>query len=119
MQLFTISHLQHLSKLQQNQSKASKSQNSKVLVVSYFIYPIAKTDLQTAILTTLNVFPNIGVINSVNMVLKNEELQEHTKRLRFKPLTNVQHASGDVVDSKVNKDMKTKGRDSHLVAKRI
>ncbi|XP_045769250.1 protein TAPT1 homolog [Maniola jurtina] len=32
------------------------------------------------------------------MTLKNEDLQEHTKRLRFKSLTNVQHCSGDIID---------------------
>lgn len=43
------------------------------------------------------------------MVVKNEDLQEHTKRLRFKPLANIQHSSGDIVDSKCSKDLKTKG----------
>lgn len=42
------------------------------------------------------------------MTLKNEDLQEHTKRLRFKSLTNVQHCSGDSID-KSNKENRSKG----------
>ncbi|XP_026318880.1 protein TAPT1 homolog [Hyposmocoma kahamanoa] len=45
------------------------------------------------------------------MVVKNEDLQEHTKRLRFKPLTNIQHSSANIDDSKCSKDLKTKDGD--------
>ncbi|KAI5646011.1 eukaryotic membrane protein family domain-containing protein [Phthorimaea operculella] len=45
------------------------------------------------------------------MVVKTEDVQENTKRLRFKPLTNLQHGSGDAVDSKVSKDVKSKDGD--------
>lgn len=41
------------------------------------------------------------------MVVKNEDL-EHTKRLRFKPVTNIQPSSGDVND-KNTKEMRSKG----------
>lgn len=42
------------------------------------------------------------------MLVKNENIQEQTKRLRFK--TNVQHTSGDInVDSKHGKESKQKG----------
>ncbi|KAM3958961.1 protein TAPT1 homolog [Aphomia sociella] len=41
--------------------------------------------------------------------MKNEELQEHTKRLRFKPLANVQHFSGDTSsEHKSSTEMKNK-----------
>ena len=42
------------------------------------------------------------------MTLKNEDLQEHTKRLRFKSITNIQHCSGDIID-KNEKETKYKG----------
>lgn len=42
--------------------------------------------------------------------MKNEDMQEHTKRLRFKPLTNVQHFTDSDFDSNKNtKEMKNKG----------
>ncbi|XP_060801409.1 protein TAPT1 homolog [Amyelois transitella] len=41
--------------------------------------------------------------------MQNEELKDHTKRLRFKPLANVQHFSGENnFESKCLKEMKTK-----------
>lgn len=43
-------------------------------------------------------------------IMKNEDMQEHTKRLRFKPLTNVQHFTDSDFDSNKNtKEMKNKG----------
>lgn len=42
------------------------------------------------------------------MTLKSEGLQEHTKRLRFKSITNIQHCSGDITD-KNEKGAKYKG----------
>ncbi|CAH0720049.1 unnamed protein product, partial [Brenthis ino] len=41
------------------------------------------------------------------MTLKNEDIQEHTKRLRFKSITNIQHCSGDIID-KNEKEVKYK-----------
>lgn len=43
------------------------------------------------------------------MVGKNEEVQEQTKRLRFKPLTSVQQCSGDGNLDKNVKETKQKG----------
>ncbi|XP_049872451.1 protein TAPT1 homolog [Pectinophora gossypiella] len=50
------------------------------------------------------------------MVVKTEDIQEQTKRLRFKPLTNVQHSSGDVVDTKSSKDIKNGDKSASLFA---
>ncbi|CAH2084788.1 unnamed protein product [Euphydryas editha] len=44
------------------------------------------------------------------MTLKNEDYQEHTKRLRFKTITNIQHCSGDITDKSV-KEIKNKDGD--------
>lgn len=44
------------------------------------------------------------------MIVKKDEVQEQTKRLRFKPITNVQHSSGDINMDKSVKETKSKGK---------
>lgn len=43
------------------------------------------------------------------MIIKNEDVQEQTKRLRFKSISNTQNSSGDVSFDKGAKEMKCKG----------
>lgn len=43
------------------------------------------------------------------MIIKNEDVQEQTKRLRFKSITNTQNSSGDVSFDKGMKEVKCKG----------
>lgn len=44
------------------------------------------------------------------MVFKNEDVQEQTKRLRFKSITNTQNSSGDLSFDKGVKEVKCKGK---------
>lgn len=44
------------------------------------------------------------------MIIKNEDAQEQTKRLRFKSISNTQHSSGDVSFDKGPKETKCKGK---------
>lgn len=44
------------------------------------------------------------------MIIKNEDVQEQTKRLRFKSISNSQNSSGDINFDKGVKEMKYKGK---------
>lgn len=44
------------------------------------------------------------------MLNKNEEVQEQTKRLRFKSITNTQNSSGDLSFDRGAKETKCKGK---------
>lgn len=48
------------------------------------------------------------------MVGKSDEVQEHTKRLRFKSLTSIHQASGDASIDRNVKEFKQKGNKTYI-----
>lgn len=50
------------------------------------------------------------------MIVKSEEVQEQTKRLRFKSISGVQHTTGDSIMDKSVKEAKAKGKKLQMFA---